>query len=296
MLFLAYKGFKNFLEGSPTWEDYKRKVIDPYPALWNFHLVFGVMMGGMEKIKRLVSAISPQRYLDVFNRVKEERLCEIYDSVMAGCSGVLRPMEEVDVYFVLSQFMPVSMSVPASGKMNVVLSVAYDMQQIPLVLSHEYAHCVFVPRMTEQGEVQKFTDELSKERFEQLIWQLWFNRPLKWGMVNEGFASFFPRLVSSECSVYDALWMMPKEAVDWCMKNERQLKDNISKNLEERGMEVMRKYLLAGSLSRPPEGFPEQTAYYVGYRVVESCLEKTSLERLFSLGIGGIISTSRYFR
>jgi len=35
--------------------------------------------------------------------------------------------------------------------------------------------------------------------------------------------------------------------------------------------------------------------YYVGYRVVENCLKKISLEKFFSLKVDDIISVSGYF-
>jgi len=63
---------------------------------------------------------------------------------------IIQLTDEIDVYFMLSPFMPVSMSLPASGKMNTVLSIAYDIKLIPLVLCHEYSHCIFVPRMAEE--------------------------------------------------------------------------------------------------------------------------------------------------
>ena len=295
MLFLAYKGFERFLKGPLTWENYKREVIDPYPVMRNYHLIFSAFLGGIEGLKALVSTISPERYLEVLSRVKEEELLEMHESVMARCEEVVQPELEVDIYLILSPFMPSSMSVPASGKMNVVASVAYG-EKLPLVLSHEYAHCIFVPKMSESGLVERFTEDLSDEEFYELISKLWFDRPLKWGMVNEGFASFFTKFVFPECSMYEALWMMPREAVDWCARNERKLKEEISRNLEERGREAMRKYFMTGPLSSPPEGFPGQTAYYAGYRIVESCLKRISLKEFFSLGIDEIVSASGYFK
>jgi len=295
MLFFAYEGLMKFLEGSLTWENYKRQVIDPYPVMRNFHLIMGTMVGGMKIIKSIISMISPQRYFNVLRRVRKEELYEVYEHVISECSRIIRPENEVDVYFILTPFMPSSMSVPAHGRMNIILSIAYEMKQLPLVLSHEYAHCIYVPKIVERGIIEKFTDKLSEEEFKQLICQLWFNRPLKWGIVNEGFSSFFPRLVFPECSIYDALWMMPKEAIDWCMKNENQLKDHMSKDLEKGGIEIIRKYFIAGSLSNPPEGFPNQTAYYVGYKVIEECLKKVSLKKFLSLAVDDVISSSKYF-
>lgn len=253
------------------------------------------MVDGMEVIKPLISMISPQRYLNVLRRMREKELYEVYEHVISECSRVIRPKNEVDVYFILTPFMPSSMSVPAQGRMNIVLSIAYEMKQLPLVLSHEYAHCIYVPKIVERGMIEKFTDKLSEEEFKQLICQLWFKHPLKWGIVNEGFASFFPRLVFPECSIYDALWMMPKEVVDWCMKNEKRVKDHMSKNLEKLEIEITRKYLIAGSLSNPPKGFQDHTAYYDGCKVVEKCLKEISLEKFLSPGIYDVISNSRCF-
>ena len=54
MLYLAYKGFKAFLEGPLTWENYEQKVIDSYGnVMWNYHLFLAIMMSsGFENIKK----------------------------------------------------------------------------------------------------------------------------------------------------------------------------------------------------------------------------------------------------
>jgi hypothetical protein len=115
-------------------------------------------------------------------------------------------------------------------------------------------------------------------------------------LVSEGVASFFPTLVNANASIYEGLWMMPKPAIDWCMKNEKLIIDTIKQDLNRGGLEIDKKYICSGAgFAKPPEGFPEKTAYYLGYRVVEQCLKEISLKELCSMDSDAVIAKSRLF-
>jgi hypothetical protein len=301
MLYLAYKGFKAFLEGPLTWENYEQKVIDSYGnVMWNYHLFHATMMSsGFENIKKMISSISPSEYTEILGKVNDEKLKASYGTVTEKSNKEIQPVDEIDVYFILTPLPDFSGIVPGNGKLNAVISASYNPEKIPLILSHEYAHCLFTPHVTDYEQIKELTElteRLSEEKFNQLIAKFYLGQPLKFQIVNEGFASYFPRLISKSLSIYDALWAMPKDAVTRCMRNERLVKETIGKDLEERGMEIHRKYVMGGSWANPPKGLPEKTAYYVGYRIIENCSKNMSIKEICSSGVDNIISESRYFQ
>lgn len=297
MLYLAYKGFRDFLEGPLTWKNYKQKVIDSYGnAMWNFHLFCAVVMGKkLEDIKKMISSVSPPQYVKFLEEVNGERLEAVYETVKSKSKEVIQPVNEVDVYFVLTPLPKFCCSIPANGKLNAVISVRYNIENIHLILAHEYAHCLFAPHMIDYEQIEELTERPPEHKFGQLMAQFHLNQPLKFQIVNEGFASYFPRLIFADLSIDDALFMMPEDAVNWCTENERMIKETISEELELGGLESNRKYLLSGPMSNPPKKFPEKTGYYVGYKIIENCLKSMSVEKVCSLDVDGIIDESEYF-
>jgi hypothetical protein len=298
MLYLAYKDFKAFLEGPLTWGNYEQKVIGSYGnVMRNYHLFHTMMMGsGFENVKNMISSISPSEYTEILRKVDDEKLKASYGTVTEKSNKEIQPVDEIDVYFILTPLPDFSGIVPGNGKLNAVISASYNPEKIPLILSHEYAHCLFTPYVTDYEQIKELTERLPEEKFNQLIAKLYLGQPLKFQIVNEGFASYFPRLIFENLSIYDALWAMQKDAVTRCVKNERLVKETIRKDLEERGMEIHRKYVMGGSWANPPEGLPEKTAYYVGYKIIENCLKNMSVKDICSSGVDGIISESGYFQ
>ena len=160
-----------------------------------------------------------------------------------------------------------------NGKQTIFISIKYNIEEMDLILIHEYAHCLHHQRRPDEASILK-----------------------KW-IVSEGIASFFPIILSENCSIYDGLWMMPKENIDWCMKNERQIIDSIFLDIEKNGLEISKKYIAGGEgFATPPIGFPEKTGYYIGYRIIERCLAKgISLTELCSMDSKTITDISEIF-
>lgn len=263
----------------------------------NYHLFNAIMMSSeFENIKRVISSISPSEYTEILGKVNDEKLKASYRTVTEKSNKEIQPVDEIDVYFILTPLPDFSGIVPGNGKLNAVISVSYNPEKIPLILSHEYAHCLFTPHITDYEQIKELTERLPEEKFNQLITKFFLGQPLKFQIVNEGFASYFPRLIFKNLSIYDALWTMSKDAVTRCMRNEKLVKETIGKDLEERGMEIYRKYVMGGSWANPPKGLPEKTAYYVGYRIIENCSKNMPIKGICSLGVDGIISESGYFQ
>jgi uncharacterized protein YjaZ len=298
MLHLAYNGFKAFLEGPLTWENYKQKVIDSYgDALWNFHLFCAVVMNKrLADIKEMITSLAPSQYLEVLEETNDEKLEAVYESVASKSEAVIQPLSDVDVYFVLTPLPKFCCSIPANGKLNAVISVRYNMEHMHLILAHEYAHCIFAPYMAGYKQIAEFTERSSEQKFRQFMAKLYFERPLKFQIVNEGLATYFPRLLFPQLAIHDLLFMMPPDAVTWCVEHERMIKATMGEDLELGGMESSGRYLLDGPMANPPDEFPAKTGYYAGYRVIKSCLKNMALEELLSLDVDGIIRESKYFK
>lgn len=143
-----------------------------------------------------------------------------------------------------------------------------------LILMHEYAHCL---------HNQWRPDDKST---------------LKNWIVSEGMASVFPTLLAEKYSIYDGLWMMSKENIDWCMQHEHQIIDSLYMDLEKDGIDISKKYIAGGKgFATPPKGFPEKTGYYIGYKIIESCLAKgIPLKDLCIMNVQNIISKSDIFK
>jgi uncharacterized protein YjaZ len=266
-------------------------------AMWHFHLFCAIAMGKQfEDVEKMISTISPSQYLEVLEKINDEKLEAVYKTVASKSKEVIQPVSEVDVYFVLTPLPKFCCSIPANGKLNAVVSVRYSMENMHLILAHEYAHCLLAPYLAGYKQIEELTERLPEQEFRQFMAKFHLNQPLKFHVVNEGLASYFPRLIFADLSIDDLLFMMPKDAVIWCTENERMMKTVIGEELELRGMESHGKYLMNGPMSNPPERFPAKIGYYVGYRIIENCLKSMSLEEVCSLGVDGVIRESKYFK
>lgn len=187
--------------------------------------------------------------------------------------SILYPLDSIDVCF----FLPYGRDCFVEnvlGKKTVFISIQYDIEEMDLILIHEYAHILHHQRKPYESPVL-----------------------IDW-IVSEGIASYFPLVLSESYSIYDGLWMMPKENIDWCIANERQIIDSMLGDLNNKGIALELKYIAGGKgFATPPRGFPEKTAYYIGYRVVENCYKKgIPLSEICKMDSKSIIDVSEVFK
>jgi uncharacterized protein YjaZ len=62
-------------------------------------------------------------------------------------------------------------------------------------------------------------------------------------------------------------------------------------------MRLFKRYISDGDWAEPPIGFVQKTAYFVGYRIIEKCINKgMSIEEICSLKSETVIKKSEYFK
>jgi hypothetical protein len=270
---LAYRGFEQFLDSEHTWENYQKYVLDPYPAMRRLHKKYrewGLI--NKDSFPEKVVNISERKYRQILKDVNDQEICSLYDSIARRCNRILAPKKEIDVCFFLGPIKDCLM-LQVAGRNTILISIEDEPEEIPLIIIHEYAHCLHHP----------YRPSIESELLSDLV-------------VSEGVACFFPTLVDKNASIYEGLWMMPRPAVDWCIENEKLIVETIKQDLNKGGLEIEKKYICSGAgFATPPEGFPEKTAYYLGYHIIEKCLKEISLKELCSMDSDEVIAKSRFF-
>jgi len=115
-------------------------------------------------------------------------------------------------------------------------------------------------------------------------------------VVSEGLAVYLTTLVDTGFTLKNAVPFMPESSVDWCMAHERVIKDSIRLELEDSEDRIFFRYISDGSIAEPPRGFVQKTAYFAGYRIIESCVKQgMGLEEICAADSRTIIEKSKYF-
>ena len=140
-------------------------------------------------------------------------------------------------------------------------------------MAHEYSHIMHIERRPEEF--------LS----------------LKGEIISEGMAVFLTNLIIKDLDVSNSIPFMPQNAFEWCLKNEQLIKDSIKLELNDTTMRLFRRYISDGSFADPPIGFVQKTGYFIGYRIIEKCInDGMSLEEVCSLESEMVINKSKYFK
>lgn len=106
-----------------------------------------------------------------------------------------------------------------------------------------------------------------------------------------------PMLLSNKFSIYDGLWMMPEVNVNWCKKNEAKIIQHIVNDLNNNDQETSLKYIAGGEgFAKPHKCFPEKTAYYLGYKIIEKCINnEIPPEKVYQMSSQELIDISKVF-
>lgn len=271
-IILAYKAFESFLNSERSWENYQKSCLYPFPEMQYLHernLKYGFIDSTM--FRNEVMLLSGDSFKVFLDRVNDIKLIGLYDSITTSCNNYLSPLNRVDLCFYLPYgdcFM-----INNDKKQTIFISLKYIPEKLPLILCHEYAHCLHYQRRPQEKNY------------------------LKSSVISEGIACFMTNLILKDSSIYNGLWMMPNEAIDWCLMHENEIKDSINIEMDKEGMTVIKKFIAGGiGFADPPEGFPEKTGYFTGYRIIQACINKgIKFQELCSLNTDVIITKSGYF-
>jgi hypothetical protein len=120
---------------------------------------------------------------------------------------------------------------------------------------------------------------------------------LKRELVSEGMAVFLTNQIIKDIEISNSVPFMPESSFEWCMENEPMIKDSIRLELNDTTMQIFTRYISDGSFAKPPKGFVQKTGYFIGYRIIEACVNKgMSLEEICSLDSETVIRKSDYFK
>jgi len=67
--------------------------------------------------------------------------------------------------------------------------------------------------------------------------------------------------------------------------------------LNDTSMRLFTRYISEGSFATPPVGFEQKTGYFVGYRIIEACVNQgMEIEEICALDSKTVIARSNYFK
>lgn len=107
--------------------------------------------------------------------------------------------------------------------------------------------------------------------------QIVHNKQLSWGAI-------------------DSLKFSSESSVNWCIEHEQEIKDSIQVELEDSGDQIFFRYISDGSIATPPKGFVQKTAYFIGYQIINACIDSgMKPEEICSSDSKAVMERSKYF-
>ena len=273
-IILAYKAFKDFLNSDRSWNSYKSILLDPYPSMQKIHnrqIEWGAVDSA--KFPDEIKNYKKEDYEKYFSQYDLKTINYLYDSVIEMSHRILPPIgkKEVDLCF----FLPYGgcFVIPEEDLNTICISMYIDPNDAEKIMAHEYAHILHIDRQP--------------------------NEPLtlKREIISEGMAVFLTNRIIKNIEVPNSVPFMSKNSFEWCLNNEQLIKDSITLELDDTTMQLFKRYISDGSFAEPPAGFVQKTGYFIGYRIIEKCIEKgMSIEEICALESEMVIRKSEYFK
>jgi hypothetical protein len=272
-IILAYKAFEDFLNSDRTWDSYKSILLDPYPSVLKVHNR-QIEWGGIDTIDfpNEIKNFKKEDFERFMTQYDLTTINYLYDSVIERAHRVLPPLKkkEVDLCF----FLPYGSCfvIPEDSLNTIFISMYINPDDAEKIMAHEYAHILHFDRCLEEPLT------LQRE------------------IIYEGMAVYLTNLIIENIEVSNSIPFMPKESFEWCLKNEQMIKDSIRLELSDTTMRLFKRYISDGDWAEPPIGFVQKTAYFIGYHIIEKCINKgMSIKEICSLKSETIINKSEYF-
>ncbi|MBN1781072.1 hypothetical protein JW948_08120 [bacterium] len=270
---MAYKQFESFLNSDRSWENYCKMVLNPYPEMRYLHAQ-QLSWGAIDSLKfpEDLKGYKISDFHHFFTQYDEASLDRLYDSVIQKAHNVMQPSGHKPVDLCL--FLPYGSCFvnPDSDRTTIYISLYIDPADVQKIMTHEYAHCLHHERCPEEPLT------------------------LRRELVSEGLAVYLTTVIDTAFQLKNAIPFMPEENVAWCMAHESAIRDSIRAELENSGMDIFKRYISDGGFASPPAGFVQKTAYFTGYRIIETCVRRgLSLEEICALDSKGVLEMSGYF-
>ena len=272
-IILAYKAFEDYLDSEKIWDNYVETVLSPIPEMEYLHKR-RLYWGAIDSLKfpKEVEQFKKEDFQYFLKPGIDKYFVNLYDSIISVANQIIELSEYDSANLCL--FLPYNscFMLPEEGENTIFISLRIEQKMIPLIIAHEYGHCLHFQLRPEE----KLT--LQRE------------------VINEGMAVYLSQLFLKNSSIREIIPFMPESTVDWCMENEKLVGDSIYNDLKMTGDALYAKYISDGSFASPPEGFPAKTAYFTGYRIIEKCVAKNiPVTELCSMSSEEVIELSGYF-
>ncbi|MBN1396747.1 MAG: hypothetical protein JXA06_01825 [Bacteroidetes bacterium] len=272
-IILAYKAFEDFLESDRSWSSYKSILLDAYPSVRKVHNR-QIEWGSIDTIRfpDEIKYYKKEDFKKFIARYDLNKIIYLYDSVIARSRSILSPVnfKQVDLCF----FLPYGSCfvIPEDTVNTIFISMRINPNDAEKILAHEYAHILHIDRRPKEP--------LS----------------LKREIVSEGMAVFLTNRIIKNIEVSNSVPFMSKNSFEWCLNNEKLIKDSIKLELNDTTMRLFKRYISDGDFAEPPLGFVQKTGYFIGYRIIEKCFIKgMPIEDICSLDSEAVIKKSGYF-
>jgi hypothetical protein len=274
-IILAYKNFEDYLHSDRSWNNYKKLVFEACPEMVAIHEKY-LSWGNVDTLK-FQNDLKTSKFEDwskYFNQYDKKTLNFLYDSIIAKANAILPPVNKQPVDLCIFIPYPGCFVLFSNGKSIICISLYIDPKDASKIMIHEYAHCLYHQRHSEEP--------LS----------------LKREIVSEGFAVYLTTLTIPDIGIFNSVPFMPASSFQWCLDNENIIKDSIQSDFSDSTSGFLKRYIADGKgFANPPVGFVEKTGYFVGYRIIKACIDKgMKLEEICSLTSDEIIKKSSYFK
>jgi uncharacterized protein YjaZ len=273
-IILAYKTFEDFLNSDRTWNSYKSILLDPYPSVLKVHNR-QIEWGGIdtEKFPDEIRKYKKEDFEKFMSQYDLKTINYLYDSVIEWSHRILPPLskKEVDLCF----FLPYGgcFVIPEDTLNTIFISMYINPNDAEKIMAHEYAHILHIDRQPREPLT------------------------LRREIISEGMAVFLTNRIIKNIEVSNSVPFMSKSSYEWCLKNEQLIKDSIKLELNETTMRLFKRYISDGDFAEPPIGFVQKTGYFIGYRIIEKCINKgMSIKEICSLESEMVIKKSEYFK
>ncbi|UCG28469.1 MAG: hypothetical protein JSV24_03665 [Bacteroidales bacterium] len=272
-IILAYKAFIDFLKTDKSWDNYNKMVLNAYPEVQVVHdkqLSWGVI--DSVSFPNDIKNYKIEDFEHFLTQYDTKTLDYLYDSIIIMAHSILPPVrsKQIDLCF----FLPYGSCFvsPEEDRNTIYISMWINPDDIEKIMVHEYGHVLHFDRKPEEPLT------------------------LKREIISEGMAVYLTNQIIYDISVSNSVPFMPENSFNWCIENEQLIKDSIRLELNDTSMQLFTRYISDGSIAKPPEGFVQKTAYFVGYRIIEECIGKgMELEEICEMKSEEIIEKSGYF-